>query len=184
MRELSLHILDLVQNSLEAGANIIKLEIIEDLSADVLLIRVADNGRGMDEKLRQLVIDPFVTTRMTRRVGLGLPLMEMSTKRCDGYLKIESTPGQGTIIEASYRHHHLDRPPLGDIVETIKTILVANPTLDFLYRHTVNDRIFSISSRELADILDGVSITQPDILIWLHKYLSDHIANLYGGVEK
>ncbi|HWR09658.1 ATP-binding protein [Sporomusa sp.] len=184
MRELSLHILDLVQNSLEAGAMIVKLEIVEDLAADVMLIRVADNGRGMDEKLRQLVIDPFVTTRITRRIGLGLPLMDMSSKRCDGYLKIDSTPGQGTIIQAKYRHSHLDRPPLGNMVETIKTILVANPTLDFLYHHTVNDRTFTVSSREIADILDGASLTQPEILIWLHEYLSDNIANLYGGVEE
>ncbi|HWR43314.1 ATP-binding protein [Sporomusa sp.] len=184
MRELSLHILDLVQNSLEAGAMIVKLEVIEDLAADVMLIRVSDNGRGMDEKLRQLVIDPFVTTRITRRIGLGLPLMDMSSKRCDGYLKIDSTPGQGTIIEAKYRHSHLDRPPLGNMVETIKAILVANPTLDFSYHHTVNDRSYTVSSRELADILDGVSLTQPDILVWLHEYLSDNIANLYGGVEK
>ncbi|WP_425060592.1 hypothetical protein SCACP_13220 [Sporomusa carbonis] len=182
MREMSLHILDLVQNSIEAGATLVKLEIIEDFATDVLLIRVSDNGRGMDEKLRQLVIDPFITTRTTRRIGLGLPLMDMSSQRCGGYLKVESKPGQGTVVEAKYRHSHLDRPPMGNLVETIKTILVTNPTLNFLYHHIVNDRSLWISSQELANILDGIPLTHPDILIWLHEYLSDNIANLYGGV--
>ncbi|HWR40943.1 MAG TPA: ATP-binding protein [Patescibacteria group bacterium] len=182
MRELSLHILDLVQNSIEANATTVKLEVIEDRSDDRLIIRVTDNGRGMDEKIRQLVIDPFITTRTTRRIGLGLPLMEMSSKRCDGYLHIDSVPGQGTTVEAMYRHSHLDRPPLGNMVETIKTILVANSELHFTYHHSVNGRTFSISSLELHDILGDVPLSHPDVLGWLHDYLTVNIANLYGGV--
>ncbi len=183
MRELSLHILDLIQNSIEAGATSVKLEIIEDFVNDSMIIRVSDNGRGMNEKMRQLVIDPFITTRTTRRIGLGLPLMDMSTKRCGGYLKIDSIPGQGTVVEAMYQHSHFDRPPVGNLVETIKSILVANPALQFFYHHTVNDRSLSVSSQEIADILEGIPLTQPDVLIWLHGYLSDNIANLYGGVK-
>ncbi|MDF2572910.1 MAG: putative system histidine kinase [Sporomusa sp.] len=183
MREISLHILDLVQNSIEAGATSVTLEISEFLAVDEMIIKVSDNGRGMNEQLRQLVIDPFITTRTTRRIGLGLPLMEMSTKRCNGYLKIDSTPGKGTVVKAMYKHSHFDRPPLGNLVETIKNILVANPELHFLYRHTVNDNVFSVSSEELASILDGIPLTQPDVLIWLHGYLSDNIANLYGGAK-
>lgn len=183
MREISLHILDLIQNSIEAGATAAKLEIIEDIIGNSMIIRISDNGRGMNKKMRQLVIDPFITTRTTRRVGLGLPLMDMSTKRCGGYLKIDSIPGQGTVIEAMYQHNHLDRPPMGNLVETIKSILVASPVLQFSYYHTVNNKSLSISSHEIADVLDGIPLTQPDILIWLHGYLSDNIANLYGGAE-
>lgn len=183
MRELSLHILDLVQNSIEAKATVVKLEIIENKINDSLVIRVSDNGRGMNEKMRQLVIDPFITTRTTRRIGLGLPLMDMSTKRCGGYLKVDSIPGKGTVVEAMYQHSHFDRPPVGNLVETIKSILVANPVIQFIYCHTVDDRSFSVSSQEIADILDGVPLTQPDVLSWLHGYLSDNIANLYGGVK-
>jgi hypothetical protein len=182
MRELSLHILDLVQNSIEANATTVTLEVIEDEEADRLIIRVSDNGRGMDEKIRQLVIDPFITTRTTRRIGLGLPLMEMSSKRCDGYLNIDSVPGQGTTVEAMYRHSHLDRPPLGNMVETIKSILVANPELHFTYHHSINKRTFSISSLELHDILDDVPLSHPDVLGWLHDYLTVNITNLHGGV--
>lgn len=183
MREISLHILDLVQNSIEAGATEVKLEIIEDLTKDSMIIRVSDNGRGMNKQLRQLVIDPFITTRTTRRIGLGLPLMDMSTKRCGGYLNIDSTPGEGTVIEAMYQHSHFDRPPMGNLVETIKSILVANSALQFFYYHTVNNKTLTVSSQEISDILDGVPLTQPDVLIWLHGYLSDNIANLYGGAK-
>lgn len=183
MRELSLHILDLVQNSIEADATAVVLEIKEDLAADSLIIRVQDNGRGMDEKIRQLVIDPFITTRTTRRIGLGLPLMEMSSKRCDGYLNIDSVPGKGTTVEAMYRHSHLDRPPLGNMTETIKSIIIANSELQFTYRHSVNERTFTLSSIELHDILGDVPMTHPDVLVWLHDYLTVNIANLRGGVQ-
>ncbi|SMC83485.1 ATP-binding protein [Sporomusa malonica] len=183
MREISLHILDLVQNSIEAGATSVTLEISECLVDDEMTIKVSDNGRGMNEQLRQLVIDPFITTRTTRRIGLGLPLMDMSTKRCGGYLKIDSTPGKGTVVQAMYKHSHFDRPPIGNLVETIKSILVANSELHFLYHHTVNDKFFSVSSQELAITLDGIPLTQPDVLVWLHEYLSDNIANLYGGAK-
>lgn len=183
MREMSLHILDLVQNSIEAGATTVKLEIFEDIVKDSMVVRVSDNGRGMNKKMLQLVIDPFITTRTTRRIGLGLPLMDMSTKRCGGYLNIDSTQGEGTTIEAMYQHSHLDRPPMGNLVETIKSILVANSELQFSYHHTVNGKSLIVSSQEIADILEGVPLTQPDVLIWLHGYLSDNIANLYGGAK-
>ena len=182
MRELALHILDLVQNSIEAGATRVLLEIIEDNAKDKMIIRVTDNGRGMDEDTARKAVDPFVTTRTTRRVGLGLPLIDMSTSRCGGYLKIDSAVGRGTVIEAAYMHSHLDRPPLGNMVETAKTLIVANPDLDFVYRHSVDGRDFTVATREQTGILDGVPLTSPDVLNWLHEYLSANMANMYGGV--
>jgi len=182
MRELALHILDLVQNSIEAGATHVILEIVEDRHADTLTIRVTDNGRGMDEEARRRAVDPFVTTRTTRRVGLGLPLIDMSTKRCDGYLKIESEPGKGTVVEAVYRHSHLDRPPLGNIVETIKSLVIANPQLNFKYHHVVDGREFSLATAEIIEILGDMPLSNPDVILWLHDYLSDNVVNLYGGV--
>lgn len=183
MRELSLHILDLVQNSLEAGATRILLEIIEDSRADTLLIRVTDNGKGMDASTVQRVLDPFVTTRKTRRVGLGLPLIDMSTKQCGGYLKLDSTPGEGTVVEAAYRRSHIDRPPLGNMVETVKSLVVANPDVDFMYRHMVDDAAFSLATREITEILGDMPLTHPDVIVWLSEYLAANEANLYGGVE-
>jgi len=182
VRELSLHILDLVQNSIEAGATVVSLAIIEDLGVDLFTIRVSDNGRGMKEELRRHVVDPFVTSRTTRKVGLGLPLIDMSTKRCDGHLTVRSSPGQGTVVEAVYRHSHWDRPPLGNMVETLKSIIVANPDLDFRYSHTFNGAVFSLTTFEITSILEDIPLTQPDVLLWLDGYLKSNFENLYGGV--
>ncbi len=180
MRELSLHILDIVQNSIEAGAQRVTLELVEERhERDSFLIRITDNGRGMTAELCKNVIDPFVTTRTTRRIGLGLPLMDMSTKRCNGYLSITSRVGHGTVVEALYQHSHLDRPPLGNMVETIKSIVIANPELDFTYCHRVDQASFSLGTGELVEILGDISLTQPDVLLWLDEYLTENIGNLY-----
>ncbi len=184
MRELSQHILDLVQNSIEAGATQVSLEITENRQiTDSFLIRVTDNGRGMDEETCQKVVDPFITTRTTRHVGLGLPLIHMTTKGCGGYLKITSTLGSGTVVEAFYQNSHWDRPPLGSIVETIKSIVVTHPEIDFSYQHTVDQAVFSMKTKELVEILGDISLTHPEVLVWLHEYLTFHVMNLYGGVS-
>jgi anti-sigma regulatory factor (Ser/Thr protein kinase) len=183
MRELALHILDLVQNSLEAGASSVLLEIVEDHTADTLTICVKDNGRGMDEVTSHQVLDPFVTTRTTRQVGLGLPLIDMSTKRCAGGLTIQSEPGKGTLVEAVYQHSHMDRPPLGNMVETLKSIILLNPELDFSYHHVVDEGEFSLTTQEIVGNLGDMPLTSPAVIEWLHGYLSEQLANLYGGVK-
>lgn len=183
MRELSLHVLDLVQNAVEAGASRVELEITEDLAADRLIIMINDNGRGMGNETRQKVTDPFYTSRTTRRIGLGIPLIQMSTQRCDGTLGIVSEPGVGTRIEAVYRYSHWDRPPLGNMVETLKSILVGNPGFDFSYLHRVAQREFRLEAAQIWEALDGLPLTQPDVLQWLQAYLEENFTILYGGVE-
>lgn len=182
MRELSLHILDLVQNSAEAGADCISLAVIEDKTSDLLTIRVTDNGRGMDAQTAKQVIDPFYTSRKTRKVGLGLPLIDMSTEQCDGQLLIKSAVGQGTVVEASWRLSHLDRPPLGDLPSTLKSLIIGNSDIDIRYSHMVDDNEFCLSTRELKTILDGIPFTHPDVLQWLDDYVCSHERQLYGGV--
>ncbi len=183
MRELALHILDLVQNSIEAGAGKVTLEIVEDLKSDTLAIRVSDNGKGMTQEDCQRAVDPFVTSRKTRKIGLGLPLIQMSAQHCDGFLAIDSAPGKGTTVEAVYRHSHIDRPPLGNMVDTLKTLLVGNPSLDFHYMHIVNTRRFDISTMEITGILGEVPLTHPEVLEWLQEYLFLQLSILYGGAE-
>ena len=183
MRELSLHVLDLVQNAVEAGASRVELEIIEDEAADRLVIAISDNGRGMEENQRSKVTDPFYTSRTTRRIGLGIPLIQMSTQRCDGSLKIASEPGRGTKIEAIYRYHHWDRPPLGDMAETLQSILVGNQGFDFSYSHRVAEREFKLEAAQIWEALGDLPLTQPDVLQWLQEYLQENFAILYGGVE-
>ena len=184
MHELSLHILDLFENSTGAGANTITLAIEENSDRDEMRICIADNGRGMDAATVARVLDPFVTSRTTRKVGLGLPLVEMTTRMCDGKLNIESTPGKGTVVDAAWRLSHLDRPPLGNIAVTLKTILVTNPDIHFKYFHQVDEKSFALDSQEIHSALGDLPLTQPEVLDWLDGYLKENLSILYGGKKR
>lgn len=182
MRELSLHILDLVQNSLEAGSSDISLKVIEDTVNDQLVIVVSDNGRGMSNKQKNKVADPFFTSRYTRRVGLGLPLIDMYTKLCDGKLDVVSNLAGGTTVTAVFRYSHIDRPPLGNMVDTIKIIIVANPNINFSYRHIVGHNQFYVATNDIIKALGGIPLSFPDVIVWLDRYLTDNLDLLYRGV--
>ncbi len=183
MHEISLHILDLVENSTGAGASIVSVSVEEDSRRDELRIRIADNGKGMDASLVSKVTDPFVTSRTTRKVGLGLPLMDMTTRMCGGKLQIESVVGSGTTVDAAWQLSHLDRPPLGNMASTVKAILVMNPGILFRYVHTVDDRSFSLDSGEIRAALGDLPLTQPEVLDWIDQYLKENLSILYGGKE-
>lgn len=146
MRELSLHILDIVTNSVEAGANRVILWIDESVSANLLSIRVRDNGRGMSKELIDRVMDPFVTTRTTRSVGMGLPLLQQAARSCGGDLEIISTPGVGTTLRATFVHNSLNRAPLGDIAATVINLIIGAPDVHFLYHHRTDRGHFTFDS--------------------------------------
>jgi hypothetical protein len=154
MEDLALHILDIAQNSLEAGASAIEIEILEDLTEDSMVLSVQDNGRGMDEDTLAKATDPFFTTRTTRRVGMGLPLLSAAAKAAGGALSIDSRPGYGTTIRASFQHRHLDRAPLGDIETTLMVLLAGQHNKNIRFRHRINERIFELDSSDFraADI--------------------------------
>jgi anti-sigma regulatory factor (Ser/Thr protein kinase) len=163
MEDLALHILDIAQNSLEAGAAEIEIEILENLRDDRMIIRVRDNGRGMDPKMMAQATDPFFTTRKTRRVGMGLPLMAAASKAAGGGLEIDSKQGQGTTIIATFRHGHIDRAPLGDIEATLMALLAGQPNKDIVYRHRIDDQVFELDSRDFRaadiDLTSPIGIT-------------------------
>jgi hypothetical protein len=154
MEDLALHILDIAQNSLEAGASEIEIEIWENLKENRLSIQVRDNGHGMDSETAAKVTDPFFTTRTTRKIGLGLPLMAAASKAAGGVLTVDSKPGQGTTILATFEHRHIDRAPLGDVEATLMVLLAGHPDKDILFRHRVDDRVFELDSPDFraADI--------------------------------
>ena len=154
MEDLALHILDIAQNSLEAGASTIEIEIVEDVPEDSMVLSVRDNGRGMDKDALARATDPFYTTRTTRSVGMGLPLLAAAARAAGGALTIDSEPGHGTHIRASFQHRHLDRAPLGDIETTLMVLLAGQPDTNILFRHRINERIFELESRDFraADI--------------------------------
>ncbi|WP_245684731.1 ATP-binding protein [Orenia metallireducens] len=173
-----MHILDIIQNSIKAKAELIQLLIDEDIKNDKLLIKIIDDGCGMSEELQKRVLDPFVTSRTTRKVGLGLSLFQQAAKQCEGDLKIESTLGEGTVITVDFKYSHIDRAPLGDLVGTIITILSVNPDLDLLYRHLINDNEFIFDTRIIKEELEDVQINLPEILSWLESYLTEGLEDL------
>ncbi len=148
MEDLSLHILDIAENSISASAKRIEIRIDEDEAKDLLTIEIRDDGKGMDEQTLKKVLDPFFTTRTTRRVGLGLSLLAQAARETDGNLELDSRNGEGTTVRATFGFSHPDRKPMGDILETIRTLVVSHPEIDFLYEHRKNDSIYRFDTRE------------------------------------
>ena len=178
MRELSLHILDIMENGLDAGADLVRLAIEEDRQGNRLRIRIADNGRGMSEETLKQVLDPFFTTRTTRRVGLGFPLLEQAAKRCEGEFRIDSEPGQGTEVLAAFRLDHIDLAPLGDIAGTLKGLIMTHPKVDFVYTHAVSEKTFELDTREIKRELEDVPINHPEVIMHIGKMIDDSLKAL------
>lgn len=175
MRDLSLHILDIVQNSLSAGSTAITLTVLRRTDQNLLKIEISDNGRGMDERMLVSVTDPFVTTRTTRKVGLGLPLLEAAAERSGGSLYIWSTPGQGTMVSATFEYDNIDRPPLGDLPETMIALVVGNPEVRFILRYEPDEKKFLFDTREIAAELGDVPINDSLVIEWMKQYLDEGI---------
>ena len=178
MRELSLHILDIVENGLRAGAKLIDININEDREKNRLNIEIRDNGHGLSEEMLQKVLDPFFTTKTTRRVGLGLSLLRESCKRCDGEFNIISKEGVGTEVHASFRLDHIDLAPMGDIAGTMISLIIGNPDNDFNYTHEVNGEKFELDTRDIKKELDGLPINHPDVIRFLTKGIRDSLSDL------
>jgi len=175
VREISLHLLDLIENSLEAGAKQVRVRIVEDPENDWFWLEVEDDGKGMDESLRARATDPFVTGRKTRRVGLGLALLEAACRRCGGELAIWSEAGRGTRIRASFRYHHLDRAPLGDVAGTLMTVLTSRPDLLLTYSHQVGKKSFSFDSAQLQGLVGAGGQINFEVFAWWRDYLTGKI---------
>ena len=178
MRELSLNVLDIAQNSIVAGATLITLSVIEDTESDRLTLVIADNGRGMTSEQLEQVLDPFYTTRSTRKVGMGVPLFRMAAEMAGGELTIQSTIGQGTVVTATFGLTHIDRMPLGDMAGTVSTLIRLNPHLDFVYRHKVDDRSFELDTRALREVLDDVPLSEPDVMEWINANMAEGLLPL------
>jgi anti-sigma regulatory factor (Ser/Thr protein kinase) len=176
MRELALHILDIVENALEADSKQIDLLVVEDVIQDRLTIRVRDDGRGMDAETVHKLRDPFYTTRTTRHVGLGIPLFAAAAERCAGSLEIRSMPGKGTSVEGSFQLSHIDRAPLGDMASTLMGILLRDRPFDLCYTHQVRsvsgERTFTLNTREIKQQLGDVPLSTPAVRRWLREYIA------------
>ncbi len=177
MKELSLNILDIAENSLKAGSLLTEISIIED--ADTLLIEIKDNGCGMKQETLKTVSNPFYTTRTTRKVGMGLPLLKLEAEQTGGYIKIESKhiedfPEQhGTVVTALFYKDHIDFTPLGDVVATMTTLIQGHPDSDFLFLHKSQERQVALDTRQLRDILGDVSLATYEVIKWIEEYLNE-----------
>ena len=180
MKELSLNILDLAQNSITAGASLVKIEVIEDPSLKTLTVRISDNGCGMSAGLLASVTDPFTTTRTTRKAGLGIPLFKMAMEQTGGFFQIESEPGVGTAVTGVMRMSHLDSVPLGDMAGTMMALIQGSPGLDFLYRRAIDSTEFLLDTAELRDTLGDVSLGEPDVLSWVVGFINENENELKG----
>ena len=181
MRELSLNILDIAQNSISAGSSLTEIVVNENTKDKTLLIGIYDNGCGMTEEQVKSVIDPFFTTRTTRKVGMGIPLFKMSCEQTGGKFTIESEKGVGTKINALYKTDSIDFTPLGDIASTIVTIVSMNADKEFLYRRVLDDKEFIFSTVEIKKILDGVPLSEPSVMNWIEEYLNEQYNELLKG---
>jgi len=180
-----LHILDILQNSVEAGASRVELSVDEDAANDRLTITVRDNGRGMDATQIARATDPFFTTRTTRHVGLGLPLLAAAAEHCDGGLHISSVPGVGTTVEAVFRHSHIDRAPLGNIEGSLLAFMMSDTVAekcDLRYRHRVDGREFAFDTVDIRRELEDVPLSHPMVRGWLKEFISEGEKDVYEAV--
>ncbi len=184
MKELSLNILDIAQNSIRAGATQVDILLTED--AHTLTFAITDNGCGMKADFLARVTDPFATTRTTRKVGLGIPLLKMAAEQTGGKLTLTSRSAEehadhGTQLTATFHKAHIDFVPLGDIVETVCTLIHGAEGVDFLFTHTYAERRLRLSTKELKETLgEDIPLSSPEIMEWIRGYLTECYSELYG----
>ncbi len=183
MRDLSLHLMDVVRNSVDAGAGKIEIYIEADIQEDILKITVKDNGRGMEDSTIKKVTDPFYTTRTTRKVGLGIPLFVETCRRSQGDLTIKSELGKGTEITAVMKISSIDRPPIGDIGNTVAGLQASETEIDYVVGFKCGDKDFTYSTEEVRQVLGNeVSLDNPQVIGWIEESITEGLENIFGGV--
>lgn len=184
MRELALHILDIAENSISAGANKVEIVVKQDSLNDELWISVKDNGKGMDEELLAKVMDPFVTSRTTRKVGLGIPLLKQAAEACNGGMTIESQPGLGTELIVKFQDSHIDRMPLGSLADTFLSLLLGTPDVNWVLHYQVDDQVFDFDDTEVKQVLDGMPLTDYRVIEYLTNTIQDGINGINENAIK
>lgn len=178
MKNVSLHILDLVENSVRADARMVQVSIKEDIANDLYILSVEDDGEGMNEEKRTKATDPFFTSRDTRRVGLGLPLIRQNAERTGGYFKLLSTPGMGTKLEAGFRMSHPDRLPLGEIDEVLVLLTVGYPQLQLVYRHVTRSGSYLFDTGAIREITGDFRESNMEIRKFLREMILENLKDI------
>ena len=179
-----MNVLDIAQNSVAAGARLMRISLTFDRAAGLLTLCVADDGKGMSPELAARVTDPFCTSRKSRKVGLGLPFLKMAAELTGGALALESAEGVGTTVTATFGLGHIDLAPVGDMASTIAGLMQCNPDRDFVYTLTVDGESFCADSREMKEILGGeVSMADPQVALFVRQYIDENSAPLLNKGE-
>lgn len=173
MNNLSFHITDIAGNSVRAGASDIEISIEEKV--DRIMIRISDDGCGMDKETLARVTNPFYTTRTTRKVGLGLPFLIQNAEQTGGTVSIQSEPGKGTIVTACFNASHIDCPPWGDLPETIALLISGNPEINLRFSYLSDDYSYAISTEAVREVMDGIPVSHPKVMLLLKEMISGNI---------
>ncbi len=177
MNEISLHLLDIAENSISAGSSRVTLRVEE--FGECLTVSVEDDGRGMDEAFLKRVVSPFSTTRTTRKVGLGIPMFKQAAELAGGTFSITSQKGVGTRVEATFGLDHIDRMPMGDIASTLTAMVMMNPEIEYALYYTVDEREFAVTTSEMRAALgDDVPLSSPEVIGWLAEYIREGIREI------
>ena len=179
MLELALHILDIAENSVRAGAKTIFIDIVENRGKDQLLIEIRDDGAGMDPTTLKKAMDPFYTSKKVRRVGLGLPMLAEAAERTGGSFTIESREGAGTRVAVNFRLGHIDRQPLGDLTGALMVLIAGNAGVDFVCRHECEGEVFMLDTREIRNEIGEIPINHPEVM----KFIRQHIVEGLGRIR-
>lgn len=179
MRELALNILDIVENSVKANASLVTVEVAA--KGNILTIQIDDDGCGMSEDFLAIVTDPFTTTRTTRKVGMGIPLFKMAAEMAGGQFEIQSQKGIGTRLCASFEIDNIDRAPLGDLGESMATLLSDEIPTEFLLKVSIDDKQFEFDTRELKAQLDGVSVSEAQVVLFVKDMINENLREIGGA---
>jgi anti-sigma regulatory factor (Ser/Thr protein kinase) len=182
LEDLSLHILDIVENAVAARAKRIEILVVEEPGKNRLTIEIRDDGIGMDKEMSQKATDPFFTTRSSRRVGLGLSFLAQAAQEADGSLRVESELGKGTRVIASFQYDHIDRKPLGSMVETVMTLLFGNPDLEIFYMHIKEGQSFGVSSSWVKNHFKDRPLVDPEVIQGVERRLKEGLKQI--GVQE
>jgi hypothetical protein len=178
LKELALHILDIAENSISAQSKNIIVEVVENRISDRLIIKIQDDGTGMDAEMAKKIMDPFVTSRTTRKVGLGIPLLKAAAEACDGCLQVESQIGKGTTVTTEFQLSHIDRMPIGDLEGTILSLVVGTPSVHWLFRYKVNENEFVFDDEPIKLELDGIPLSDPGVLKFIRGTIREGLIGL------
>ena len=174
-----MHVYDLMENSTAANSTEVKLTIRDSLKDNIYAFTIEDNGKGMTPEFMAKVTDPYTTSRTTRKVGLGLPLIKMNTENCGGGMKLQSEVGKGTRLDFWFQHNHWDRPPMGDLAGTIVMLCAAHEDIHIIYKHITDEDEFVFDTDEIHEALDGMSMNDVKVMGWLKDMVQENLEAIH-----